>query len=132
MPSPRIARYKLCDVTSAVDDKVRGNGQPSQIFFKPRIGLQIKLIEKEIRDVWRTKLTRRQTDVVNHQQGDITVGWTLVKVRRGTQRNVHRGFKPSVRVEFHDEKLAGFARTKLRVRLAAPGFVLSQQSLRAG
>ena len=67
MPSPLIARNELRDVTIPIDDKVRGNGQSLKIFFKPRIGLQIKLIEKKIRNERRAKLTGRQTDVVNHQ-----------------------------------------------------------------
>ena len=66
MPSPRVARNKLGNVTSAIDNKVCGNGQSLKIFFKPRIGLQIKLIEKQICDERRAKLTRGQTDVVKH------------------------------------------------------------------
>jgi hypothetical protein len=67
MPSPFVTGHKLRDVAGAVDDKMCGDGQPSQIFFEPRVGLEIKLVEKKIRNEGCAKLSGRQTDVVNDQ-----------------------------------------------------------------
>ena len=64
MPRPFVTGDKLRDVSHAVDDEMRRDRESSQVFCKPGICVEIKLIEKKICHIGCAKLSGRQTDIV--------------------------------------------------------------------
>jgi len=67
MPGTRVAGNKLRDVPAAVDHKMCRDSESLEIFLKPGVGLEIKLVEKQICDEGCAKLPGWQTDVVNDE-----------------------------------------------------------------
>src|SRR5690606_34930077 len=85
VPGSLRKRDELRDAAVAIDQQMRGHTQVFQ-FSEGRMRLAIQAIGKQPLDEIAAELSRRQTDVVNHQQIDDGVDGTLVEVRAGTMR----------------------------------------------
>jgi hypothetical protein len=82
MPRPAFAGYKLRQRAVAPDQEMRGNPQlPDRGEVGMRAG--VETVGEQLRDRSPPELTRRQGNVMHHEQRDLGAGWAIIAIGRG-------------------------------------------------
>ena len=82
MPGPLIEVYELDERSAAVDQQVRRNPQPPEL-FEEGVSVTVQRVAEQRLDVAATELAWWQTDVVDHQQVYLSTRGTLLTVVTG-------------------------------------------------